>query len=62
MPFPQSMIKNWVQHSVPENTCTRCGLTGVPRAAVHLGGVVYEKEGRFHLDVPQKFEVCVDGR
>lgn len=58
MPFPKHVIIPWVQHPVQERHCTTCTLTNIPGMAIHIDGVVYEKEGRFNLDVPKKYVVC----
>lgn len=59
MPFPTNIIKNWTQHSVEGSVCTRCGLAGIPASVVQVGGIVYEKEGRFMVSsAPGKLEVC----
>ena len=52
------VIKNWKEHLTIDRKCYRCGLSGIPEEAIQLGGVTFEKEGRFLLTAPRKFEPC----
>ena len=51
-------IQNWVQHIPSGGVCTRCGLVGIPQAAVHDTGYAYEKSGRYFLQTPAKYAEC----
>lgn len=58
MPFPPDMIVPWVQHTVKERQCWACGLKNIPFVAIHPGNLVYEKQGRFNLDIPDLYNIC----
>jgi hypothetical protein len=58
MPFPAHLIVPWIQHVTKERRCYRCGLANIPEAAVHPDLTVYEKQGRFNLGVPEKYQAC----
>lgn len=58
--FPAHMIVPWIAHRTADRACRSCGLKNVPGMVVKADGTVYEKQGRFHLQTPEKFFRCED--
>ena len=51
----------WIQHTVIDLVCTRCGYQNIPSMAIQDDSTAYEKQGRFLLGIAPKYELCVKG-
>lgn len=60
MAFEKTPILNWRRHKPVNQVCSYCGFQPIA-PSVCLGGYAFEKQGRFLLMEPTKWESC-DGR